>query len=230
MKTLILLAILLGYSNSWASSSGGKGQRNQGVYVEETLFPVYVLKNDTESQAGGSATKAVPTQTGWGIDSRTTLGYVWESILLGLTYNYYNVSSSRPRTDDYEGLSELTKKDEFGATFGYLATHMRYTFTYFFMANKEFSQKYTDGLTGDVTTDEIRKNSSGTGYQIGIGYDFSLGDGWGVSPTLLYRNITYTRQCYKVHTGSGIPYDSTTLETKAIDSEIRPMITLNKVF
>src|SRR5687767_803877 len=114
MKTLILLTVLLAYSNSWASGSGGKGQRNQGVYVEETFFPVYVLKNDTESQAGGSATKAVPTQTGWGIDARTTIGYVWHSVLLGLTYNYYDVSSSRPRTDDYEGLNELTNKKEFG--------------------------------------------------------------------------------------------------------------------
>lgn len=200
------------------------------MYVEETFFPVYVLKNDTESQAGGSATKAVPTQTGWGLDARTTLGYVWESILMGITYNYYNVRSSRPRTNDYEGLNELTDKSELGATIGYLATHMRYTFTYFFMANKTFTQKYTDGATGAVTTDETRKNTSGSGYQIGVGYDFSLGDGWGVSPTLLYRNVTYSKQSYTVRTGTGTSYGSTTLETKAIDSELRPMITLNKVF
>jgi len=230
MKTLIFLAIFLTYSTTWAAGSGGKGQRNQGVYVEETFFPVYVLKNDTESQAGGSATKAVPTQTGWGLDARTTLGYVWHSVLLGLTYNFYDVRSSRPRTGDYEGLNEYTGKREFGVTVGFLATHMRYAFTYFFMAEKTFTQKYTDGATGDVTTDETRKNTGGQGYQIAVGYDFALGAGWGVSPTLIYRNVTYSKQSYTVRTGTGTPYETTKLQTKAVDSEIRPMITINKIF
>lgn len=230
MKNLILLFILLGYSTVWAANSGGKGQRNQGVYVEETFFPVYVLKNDTESPAGGSATKAVPTQTGWGLDTRTTAGYVWWGVLLGITYNYYNVSSSRPRTNDYEGLKEVTDRNEFGATAGYLFTHWRLTFTYFLLANKTFTQTYTDGVTGSVTTDETRKNTDGSGYQIGVGYDFALGAGWGLSPTLLYRNVIYSKQSYTVRTGTGTPHSMTALQTKAIDSELRPMITLNKIF
>lgn len=230
MKTLILLMVLLTYSTVWAQQSGAKGQRNQGVYVEETFFPVYVSKNDTESQAGGSATKDVPTQTGWGWDTRTTLGYVWQGFLLGGTYNYYNVRSSRPRTDDYEGLNEVTDKQELGATIGYLASHMRYTFTYFFSANKTVTQKYTDATSGDVTTDETYKNTGGSGYQVAVGYDFNLGAGWGISPTLIYRNVTYSKQSFTVRTGTSTPYETTTLQTKAIDSEIKPMVTLNIVF
>lgn len=229
MKTLISLIVFLTYSTAWAqNSNSSKGK--QGVYFEETFFPVYVMKNDTESPAGGSATKAVPTQTGWGFDARTTLGYVWSGALLGLTYNYYDVRSSRPRTDDYEGLSEYTGKREIGVSVGYLASHMRYVFTYLFMAEKTFMQKYTDGVTGDVTTDETRKNTAGTGYQMALGYDFSLGAGWGVSPTLIYRSVSYAKQSYTVRTGSGTPYETTALQTKAVDSELRPMITFNKIF
>jgi hypothetical protein len=230
MKNLILFFVLIAYSTVWAQNSSGKGQRSKGTYFEETFFPVYVLKNDTETPAGGSASKAVPTQTGWGLDARTTLGYVYESFLLGLTYNFYSVSSSHPRTDDYEGLKEVTDKTEFGATVGYLAGHMRFQFTYFFTADKTFTQKYTDATSGDVTTDETHKNTGGKGYQLAVGYDFQLGAGFGVSPTLIYKTIEYSKQSYEVRTGTGTPYETTKLQTKAIDSELKPMITLNIIF
>lgn len=230
MKTLFLLGLLLVQSNPALANSSGNNQRSKGVYFEETFFPVYVLKNDTESPAGGSATKDVPTQTGWGLDARTTLGYVWSRFLFGVTYNYYHVRSSRPLTDDYEGLKETTAKNEWGATAGVLAGHWRMTVTYIFAANKKFIQKYTDPSTGLVSTDETRHNTGGSGYQVGVGYDFQLGAGWGISPTLIYRTVSYSHQSYSVRTGSGTSYPRTALQTKAVDSELKPMITVNFVF
>lgn len=214
-----------------AESSGGeKGSPSSAVYFEETFFPVYVSKNDTETPAGGSAKKDVPTQTGWGVDTRTTLGYVWRGILLGATYNYFNVSSARPRTGDYEGLNELTSRQEWGVTLGFFLGHWRLTFTDFFNASKTFTQKYTDPVTTLVTTDETHKNSDGSGYQIGVGYDFLLGAGFGISPSLIFRHVSYAKQSYEVRTGTGIPYATTPLQTAAIDNELKPMITLNYWF
>lgn len=233
MKTnylFLLIALSLCFSaHSARGADQGPGAADS-AYIEETFFPVYISKNDYESAAGGSATKSVPTQTGWGIDTHTTLGYVWNNVLVGLTYNYFNVSSSRPRTPDAEGLNELTSKQEFGVTFGYFLGHWRFTLTDFLSADKTFTQKYTDPTTGLPQTDETHKNSGGSGFQISIGYDFQLGGGFGISPTLLYRNVTYTKQSYEVRTGSSTPYPMGPLQTKAIDSDLNPMITVNYRF
>ncbi len=230
VKTLAFLSVLLTcFQASPSGSSSSKG-RSSGVYLEETFFPVFVSRNDQENDAGGSATRDVPTQTGWGLDTRTTLAYVWSSVLLGVTFNYYNVNSSRPRTADLEGLTEVTDKQELGPTLGYLGGHWRFMLTYFLTATKTLSQKYTDQITGAVTTDETRKNSGGQGYQIAVGYDFMLGAGIGISPTLIYRAVSYAKQSYTVRTGSGTPYTSTKLQTKALDHELKPMITLNWIF
>lgn len=230
LKTLIFLTVLTTCFPAWTESGGSSKGRSQGVYFEETFFPVFVSRNDQENDAGGSATRDVPTQTGWGIDTRTTLAYVWNGIMLGATFNYYNVNSSRPRTADLEGMKEVTDKQEIGPTLGYLGGHWRFMFSYFLSASKTLSQKYTDQITGAVTTDETRKNTGGSGYQVAIGYDFMLGAGIGISPTLIYREVTYSKQTYTVRSGTGTPYGSTKLQTKALDHELKPMITLNWIF
>lgn len=227
MKTLIFLALLTG---SLAAQAGSLGQRSEGWYFEESFFPAYMMKNDTETPAGGSATKDVPMQIGWGLDARTTIGYVWKSFLIGLTGNYYYLASSRPRTADYEGLDEVTSKLESGVTIGYLATHLRYTFTYFFQATKSFAQKYSDPSTGAITTDETHDDVAGTGFQFAVGYDFALGSGWGVSPSLVYRSVTYNKQSYTVRVGTGTPYGAKELQTPAIDAGLTPLITLYYIY
>lgn len=230
LKALIFFTVSSFVWPAWPSSSSSGGGRSFGVYFEETFFPVFISRNDEENDAGGSVSKSVPTQTGWGIDTRTTLGYVYNGILVGGTFNYYDVRSSRPRTSDLEGLTEVTDKQEVGPTLGYLGGHWRFLITYFLSATKTLTQKYTDQITGAVTTDETRKNSAGTGYQIAVGYDFMLGAGIGISPTLIYREVSYAKQSYAVRTGTGTPYTTTKLQTKALDHELKPMITLNWIF
>ncbi len=230
LKFLIFFLVCGAPLPGFTAESGSTKGREEGVYFEETFFPVFVSRNDQENDAGGSATRDVPTQTGWGIDSRTTLAYVWSRILVGVTFNYYNVRSSRPRTADLEGLKEVTDKQELGPTLGFLGGRWRFTATYFLTATKTLSQKYTDQITGAVTTDETRKNKAGSGYQIAVGYDFQLGAGIGISPTLIYREVRYAKQSYSVRTGLGTPYTTTELRTKALDHELKPMITMNWIF
>lgn len=200
-------------------------------YIEETFFPVYVSKNDVANPGGGAIDKDVPTESGLGFDLRTTIGYVFSfQMLLGLTYNYYSVDTSRPVTVDYEGLETTTAKSELGPTIGYLLGSWRFALTYFLTADKEVTQKYTDTITHLVTVDEVYKNTNGSGFQFAVGYRFALGAGFEISPTLIYRTVRYSKQSYTVNTGSGTPYASSTLQTKAIDDELKPMITVTYTF
>jgi hypothetical protein len=225
---LILSALFLS-STTWAQSAPDKSLV-QGYYFDETFFPVYINENNTESDAGGSASASVATQKGWGIDTHTTFGYVWENILFGATYNYYSIKSSRPVTADYEGLQEFTGKNEWGLTLGYFLGHWRITFTEFLYAKKVFTQTYTSPTTGQPDSDETHIDAGGSGYQIALGYDFMLGGGFGISPTLLYHNVTYTQQAFQVRAGTSTPYPMGPLQTNAIDSELDPMITVSYWF
>ena len=228
-KAFLLLILNVAPQSGWAQRSSGATGGNQ-FYFEETFFPVYVSKNDAVSDAGGGNNQAVPTESGLGFDTRTTFGGIWNNLLYGLTFNYFSVNSSRPRTADFEGLDFTTKKLEWGPTIGYFLGSWRFTLTYFLSATKEVTQKYTDQLTGIVTTDETYSNKDGKGFQIGFGYDFALGAGFGISPTLVYRSVSYGKQSYSVRTGAGTPYGSTSLQTKAIDNELKPMITVTYRF
>jgi hypothetical protein len=159
------------------------------------------------------------------------LGYVLHDVLIGLTYNMYSVNTKRPYTADNSGLETATSKSEFGPTLGYFLGNWRMALTYFVNASKSYSQKYTDPVTGAVATDELWKNTSGSGFQFAFGYDFNIGGGFGISPTLVYRAVTYSKQSYEVKAGApGTPYTSTKMQTKAIDNELKPMITLNFSF
>lgn len=187
------------------SRGGSSGSANDGFYFEETFFPVYVSKNDAVSPAGGAPDRAVPTESGLGFDTNTTLAYIWSSVLIGVTYNYYQLSTKRPRTADYEGLKTKTDRQAWGPSLGYFLGSWRIMFTYFIDAKKKYTQTYTDPSTGDVTTDEVYNNTDGKGFQVALGYDFDLGAGFGISPTLIYRKLSYEKQSLDVRTGSTTP-------------------------
>lgn len=222
---LICLTLIL-CQNSYAQSGGGGGAGGGSIYIEETFFPVYVKKNDAQSLSGGSGSKSVPTESGFGYDFRTTLGYVfWDSMLLGLTYNYYHVGTSRPSTADYEGLDTTLDKKEFGPTIGAFWGSFRFALTYFVYGTKSSWTKYTLN-DGTISTDEIYRNTGGSGFQFAIGYGLNLGSSWTIGPTLIYREISYSHQVYTVNVGAGTAYDSSSLKTKPIDAEIKPMITV----
>jgi len=227
---LVSFVVLFSYTEkSFAQSTGKTGNSADRFYFEETFFPVFTSKNDADSLAGGSIDKSVSTESGFGFDARTTLGYVWANILMGLTFNIYDASSSRGHTSTAEGVKFKTAKQEFGPTIGYFLGSWRFAFTYFVSASKTFSQTYT-GTNGAVSTDETYKNSSGSGMQLAIGYDFEIGAGFSISPTLIYRTVSYSKQSREVKAGASAAYDKAKLQTKAIDNELKPMITLSYSF
>lgn len=221
---LICLTVVLS-QNSFAQATTLGGD----FYVEETFFPVYVQKNDAESYAGGSVSKSVPTEAGLGYDLRTTFGYVaWTDILFALTFNYYHVGTSRPRTSDYEGLTTNTDKQEFGPTVGYLWGSWRFLATYLVWAQKNYSEKYTDPTTGAVSTENNYKNTGGSGYQLAVSYGLNLGGSLTIGPTLIYREVTYAKQSLASPTGTS-SYGSTSTSspgTPPIDAQLQPMITV----
>lgn len=221
MRSTILLILML-----FLSFHEGIGHAQ--VYFEETFFPVFVSKNDADNFAGGALDKNVATESGLGYEAHTTLGYVlWNQMLVGLTYNLYDSKTSRGRTANYEGIKTTTQKNEWGPTLGYFAGNWKFLLTYFIDAEKEMSQKYTDVNTGETAIDELRKNTEGTGFQFSVSYGLQLGAGFQIGPTLIYRSVTYAQQSFTVKTGSSTPYPSSKLQTKAMDTDLKPMITLS---
>jgi len=221
---LLIFGNILAANYAYAQSAQGGGE----FYVEETFFPVYVKKNDAESYAGGSVSKNIPTESGLGVDLRTTLGYVaWSQVLFGVTFNYYSVSTSRPRTPDYEGLTTKTAKMDFGPTVGYLLGSWRFMFTYFVYATKKYQETYTDPTTGVVDTDNTYDNTNGTGFQLALSYGLNLGSSWTIGPTLVYRDVHYGKQALSTPTGTPYPATSTSGPgTAPIDAQLQPMVTV----
>lgn len=244
-KKLSIILGLLAFctpAQSFASSYGGYGRgtggAKNGVYFEETFFPVYVNKNDSDipygdPPVGGSPVSngSIDTESGLGVDSRTTLGYVWQNILIGITYNYYNLSSSLPAASAANlGHTTTTKRYELGPTLGYFLGNWRFAFTYFMDATKTVEYKAFDP-TGVDSTDNIYQNTGASGYQLAVGYDFNIGAGFGISPTLVFQQLSYSKQSMTDNiAGSSDSYTSQTLQTKALDNELLPMITVNVMF
>jgi hypothetical protein len=233
MSQLMSIFCLVAIASSAPAFAIGSPSTTTGdaVYFEETFFPVYVSKNDAQSPAGGGDGKSVPTERGFGYDARTTLGYIYSGVLLGLTYNSFNETTNRNTTPDYEGKHFHDSKIMWGVTVGYFLGNVRLTYTHFLSAKRNVSQKYTSNTNGAISTSEVWENSAGNGYQVGLGYDFQLGAGLSISPTLIYQSVHYAKQMYRSDAGvAGTTHDTRRLNTYAVDDELKPMITLTARF
>ncbi len=201
-------------------------QAQADFYFDETFFPVYVQKNTTLNDAGGSQTSpGVSTESGIGYDLRTTLGFaLWNKMLVGFTYNYYKLGSSREAiANGSDGVENSDVKTEYGPSIGYLSTHWRFVFTYFLSAIRTVESKSKD-TTGNTTSDLQLENTSGSGYQFAVGYYWSFGK-YGFGPSIVYRNVTYPKQTRNNRMDPTDGYQDTTLYTAAIDTGLSPMFT-----
>ncbi len=209
--------------SSYGGSGGGKGS-TYSIYFEETFFPKYVDKNDTSSQ---NVAPGVATETGLGFDTHTTLGYMFfgDSTLLGLSYNYYSLSTKRANVVGGDsGLKETTLAWEFGPTLGYLNGGFRALIMFYVSGNKNVHTYNFDqtGTTGDVTIN----NDGISGFQLTVGYTFALWGDLEIGPALLYKSLTYKKQS-KTNVISPIEnYPDSSLYSSAVDHEIEPMLTL----
>ena len=216
LSTLGALILILGAPFPSAAQVSGKT-----YYIEETFFPVYVNENDT-TQADLNFDYKV--KSGIGYDFRTTIGYVFrDSIVVGLTYNYYMLSTKLP-AGTYEGQDETTKKSELGPTVGYLWGQTRFMLTYFVSGERIIDRKDTD-LAGVVSGDVTFKNTSKSGFQFMVGYTFNLWRSLEIGPTMVYRSVTYQKQSKNNRLNASDSY-SGNLGSAAVESKLTPMISL----
>ncbi len=202
---------------SSSTSSGGP------YYFEETFFPVYVDKNDTTSI---TTSPGVATETGLGFDLRTTMGYVfWDALLVGLSYNYYSLSTSRPNVQGGDsGLKETTSDEKFGPTLGWINGGFRSLFTFFVSGSKEVHTKNFDATstTGDVTI----TNRNISGFELTLGYTFQLWSVMQIGPSLIYSSVEYAKQSKLNRLNATENYSNSTLYSSNKYSDLRPMLTL----
>ncbi len=197
--------------------------RQKQFYLEETFFPNYVYSNDTNSV---TTSPGVATESGIGYQVRSTIGYVaWGKLLLGLTYNYYNLHTNRPYIAGGDSsLDETTTKSEWGPSLGYFFGPLRLIFTYFLEGEQQVNTQNSDdtGLTGDVT---IKKNKM-TGFQLTIGYAFALSQTIELGPTVVYRNVSYAEQSKVNRLSAAENYEGASLYSPAVEGTLSPMISL----
>jgi hypothetical protein len=222
VAALMAFAISLISSPAARAQSRGAGGATPGVgfYFDETFFPVYVSKVDTSSVTDSS----VPTESGWGFDTRTTLGYAfWDTLLVGLTYNYYHLKTARPNVPGgTPQLDETTTHDEFGPTIGYVQSGWRALLTVFVGGKKIKKTVYSGTEESNVTL----TNKSISGFQLTAGYAFHLFSSIEIGPSLVYRSVSYSKQSNENALNSGLSYTDTTLYSKASESTLSPMISV----
>lgn len=199
---------------------------NAQFYFEETFFPVYILKNDTQYAVGGSNNADVANESGTGFDFRTTLGWTfWDQMIVGLTYNYYKASTSKGATSVYEAVSSTSSKSEYGPVIGYKTGGWRFVLSYFLSAERSVDSKATD-QSGTVVSDVTESRSKGSGYQFTVGYSFAISTNFEVGPSLVYRSVSYARGSRTNRLDNTDSFGDSDLQTKAIDVGLSPMISL----
>lgn len=203
-------------------------QRGMGFFLDETFLPVIVNKNDTESF---NTAPGVATETGSGFDSNTTLGFAIKGqFLVGATYNTYSRATERAAVAGGDsGLEEKLNRSEFGPTLGYLRNGWRVLFTYFVSGNKKMERTNTDE-TQTITGHTTIKNSKLSGYQLAVGYSFSLGANFEMGPSLVYKSLTYANQSKTNHLNAAEDYPDSALYTKATETFLTPMFSLQLRF
>jgi len=125
---------------------------------------MYLYSNTTD---GGS------TSTTSRVLADISLGYKFSSpIYLGGLYSYDSTSttSSSSTTTDTFG--------SYGPSLGLLTDNVYLIFTYF-VASTETTSNHS--------------YSSGSGFQVVLGYKFDMGSSWGLGPQVNYRSLAYTK-------------------------------------
>lgn len=198
--------------------------RNGGFYVDATLFPVYVNRNDTRSV---TSSPGVATESGLGYDTRTTLGYTLNggALLVGVTYNLYRLQTKRSFVDGGDsGLDETTENTQWGPTLGWLPGNWRVLFTYFMSGKKSVASKNDDstGVTGDVTI----TNTNVSGYQLLAGYAFPVSNSFSIGPSVVYRSLSYSKQSKVNALNSAEDYQDVDLASNSIENSLTAMLSL----
>lgn len=225
MKTkLILVAVMLITLPSLkAEAKSSKSSGGSGFYFDETFFPVLVDGNETTSF---TAAPGAANETGSGLNSKTTLGYVFGgSWFIGATYNYYSLTTKRSnRVGGDSGKDEKTESAYLGPTLGWLSGNWRVMATAFLSGEKTVETKNSDntGVTGNVKF----TNKEASGFQLLAGYAFPITSGFSIGPTLAYRTLTFAKQSKVNRLNSAEDYSDVSLYSDYTETDLDFMLTL----
>jgi hypothetical protein len=227
LKLLFTLPALLVWLLSPSASAADGGH----FFFDESFFPAMGTKTDTDSTA---TSPGVAPEVNSGIDSRTTLGFVFSpQILVGMTYNYYSSTTNRVAVSGgSDSLQESISKTEYGPTVGYLYNGWRFLATYFLKGTqaKETINKGTDGTQNGntlVTQNDLK------GFQAVIGYTYAFNNYFSLGSSVIYRSVTYATQ-ERINrlnpNDTSESYGATTLFTAKAESSLTPMLSMELRF
>jgi hypothetical protein len=216
LKTFVCLVFLAAFTLPQSAQA----------WIDLSVTPLYGESNDTVHAGGGNfpGEGAVSTTTKTGYDLRTTLGFVLlNHILIGGSLNTSASTASRPglgATDTEKNVKE--SRMEYGPTLGLVYDGFHFSFTYL-MAGKRTQNILLKDTAGAVTYNGDLTDKDGVGYQAKIGYAFHVTQSFLLGPTLVYRQVTYSKQDYKNNIGSG-SYDDKAYETKPVEGSLTPFL------
>jgi hypothetical protein len=201
-----------------------------GVYLETTFLPAYTQSNTGVGSLGGNFSGgSLSSEAGFSYDLRATIGYLYRGVLIGYSYNLAQAPLSRSASTDAASLDRTTNGSQMGGTLGYLSGRFRLIGTFLFMGQKKRSERQVQS-DSTVIADYTLENKGGIGYQFVVGYDFTISGKLKIGPSLVYSSVRYKTQTLKNDLDPSANYTDQDFTTKAIESNLQPMITLQYQF
>ena len=197
-------------------------------YIEESFFPIFKSSNTSLNDYGGAKdAPGVKSDSGFGYDSRMTLGYLIDMRwFIGLSFNMYSEPTSRTAVEG--GLSSSKKNInamEYGPTIGIFWSGFHFNFNYLMQGTKTFSDKQVQS-NGTVDADYKVTNYLGSGFQIILGYSFPITPNFEIGPTLVYRDVRYGKQTLRNKLDSTSDYTKVSLYTDVVETSITPLFSM----
>lgn len=198
-----------------------------GLYLETTFLPSYSQSNTGVGALGGNFDGlALNPESGFSYDLRNTLGWVFGTHwLVGFSYNTANAPLTRSASAGASSLDRKTTNSEYGPTLGWFNGNFRILGTYILAGSKKRTETQAQE-DGTKLADYTMENKGAKGFQVEIGYSFPLSKSLHIGPTLVYRKVTYAKQSLSNALDPTSNYSDRDFSTKAVESNLLPMITL----
>ncbi len=175
MVTFFLVLSILSISQSalaYGSYRSSYGDGSNGFLLQ--LDGIYYFT----TEGGNPPNNANTTVTRQLIDG--LFGYHFNLFFLGANYSYDAIvtapTNSTTTTDSFRA---------YGGDLGLMTENVYLLFTYYF-------NSYGTVNGGKPGAGAVTDFNNGTGYQITLGYNFDVGSGFGVGPSLAYKSLTYS--------------------------------------
>jgi hypothetical protein len=219
---ILFISPIVFVQNALAGESKASAKGPSGFFFDETFFPKLTDSNDT----GSFPDSRVASETGFGLDSRTTIGYILDGAwFFGGTYNTYSISTSRSNVSGGDsGRNEKFQNTQMGPTIGWVTGNLRFMGTYFISGEKVDDVKDSDD-TGLIGHTKIT-NKDVTGMQLLVGYAFPITSNFSIGPSIIYRTLQYRKQAKINYLSPAEDYSSKKLYTANTESNLDMMFSL----